>query len=264
MESSVGIDVRSVSHTYGARGGREIIALKGIDLAVRPNEFHALLGPSGCGKSTLLYLIGGFVPVQTGAITTARGPVTGPARERGIVFQNFALFPWKTVRENVLYGLEKLGLDRKAREQRAREFIELVHLDGFEDAHPSQLSGGMQQRTAIARTLAVDPEILLMDEPFGALDAQTRRVMQEELRAIWQRKQKTVVFVTHDVHEAVFLAERISIMSARPGRIEHVIDVRLDRKAGAEVMKSREFAELSEQIWELVRQQAIAATRGTV
>ena len=180
MESSVGIDVRGVSHTYGARGGREVIALKGIDLAVRPNEFHALLGPSGCGKSTLLYLIGGFVPVQTGAITTARGPVTGPARERGIVFQNFALFPWKTVRENVLYGLEKLGLDRKAREQRAREFIELVHLDGFEDAYPSQLSGGMQQRTAIARTLAVDPEILLMDEPFGALDAQTRRVMQEE------------------------------------------------------------------------------------
>jgi NitT/TauT family transport system ATP-binding protein len=259
---SIGIDVRGVSHVYRARTGRGVVALQGINLDVRPNEFHALLGPSGCGKSTLLYLIGGFVPVQTGTIATARGRVSGPSPERGIVFQNFALFPWKTVRENVLYGLEKLRLERKERERRAREFIDLVHLTGFEDAYPSQLSGGMQQRTAIARTLAVDPEVLLMDEPFGALDAQTRRVMQEELRAIWQRKQKTVVFVTHDVHEAVFLAERISIMSARPGRIEHVIDVNLDRKAGEEVMKSRAFVELSEHIWDLVRQQAIAATRG--
>jgi NitT/TauT family transport system ATP-binding protein len=259
---SIGIDVRGVSHVYRTRTGRDVVALQGINLDVRPNEFHALLGPSGCGKSTLLYLIGGFVPVQTGTIATARGRVSGPSPERGIVFQNFALFPWKTVRENVLYGLEKLRLERKERERRAREFIDLVHLTGFEDAYPSQLSGGMQQRTAIARTLAVDPEVLLMDEPFGALDAQTRRVMQEELRAIWQRKQKTVVFVTHDVHEAVFLAERISIMSARPGSIEHVIDVNLDRKAGEEVMKSRAFVELSEHIWDLVRQQAIAATRG--
>jgi NitT/TauT family transport system ATP-binding protein len=264
MDSSIGIDVRGVSHVYRARTGRDVVALQDISLDVRPNEFHALLGPSGCGKSTLLYLIGGFVPVQTGTIATARGRVSGPSPERGIVFQNFALFPWKTVRENVLYGLEKLRLERKERERRAREFIDLVHLTGFEDAYPSQLSGGMQQRTAIARTLAVDPEVLLMDEPFGALDAQTRRVMQEELRAIWQRKQKTVVFVTHDVHEAVFLAERISIMSARPGRIEHVIDVNLDRKAGEEVMKSRAFVELSEHIWDLVRQQAIAATRGAL
>jgi NitT/TauT family transport system ATP-binding protein len=262
MDSSVGINVRGVSHAYAARSGRDVVALQGINLDVRPNEFHALLGPSGCGKSTLLYLIGGFLPVQSGTIATARGRVSGPSPERGIVFQNFALFPWKTVRENVLYGLEKLKLERKERERRAREFIDLVHLTGFEDAFPSQLSGGMQQRTAIARTLAVDPEVLLMDEPFGALDAQTRRVMQEELRAIWQRKQKTVVFVTHDVHEAVFLAERISIMTARPGRIEHVIDVDLDRKAGKEVMKSRAFVELSEHIWDLVRQQAIAATRG--
>jgi NitT/TauT family transport system ATP-binding protein len=259
---SIGIDVRGVSHVYRARTGRGVVALQGINLDVRPNEFHALLGPSGCGKSTLLYLIGGFVPVQTGTIATARGRVSGPSPERGIVFQNFALFPWKTVRENVLYGLEKLRLERTERERRAREFIDLVNLTGFEDAYPSQLSGGMQQRTAIARTLAVDPEVLLMDEPFGALDAQTRRVMQEELRAIWQRKQKTVVFVTHDVHEAVFLAERISIMSARPGSIEHVIDVNLDHKAGEEVMKSRAFVELSEHIWDLVRQQAIAATRG--
>jgi NitT/TauT family transport system ATP-binding protein len=240
-----------------------VTALDHINLDIRENEFHALLGPSGCGKSTLLYLIGGFIPVQSGRISTPRGTVKAPGPERGIVFQNFALFPWKTVRQNVLYGLEKQGtLDRAGREERAKTFIDLVHLSGFEDAYPSQLSGGMQQRAAIARTLAVDPEILLMDEPFGALDAQTRRVMQEELRAIWARTRKTVVFVTHDVQEAVFLADRISIMSARPGRIQHVIDVNLDRGGGDEVLTRPEFLELSEQIWHLVREQAIAATRG--
>jgi len=260
--TNVGIEVQAVSHTYGARKGAGVLALDTINLSIRPNEFHALLGPSGCGKSTLLYLIGGFIPVQTGTIATPRGRVSGPARERGIVFQNFALFPWKTVRQNVLYGLEKLGLPRAEREARAHEFINLVSLTGFEDAYPSQLSGGMQQRAAIARTLAVDPEILLMDEPFGALDAQTRRVMQEELKSIWQRRRKTVVFVTHDVQEAVFLADRISIMSARPGRIEHVIDVGLDRSGGEAVLTKPEFLEISERIWRLVRDQAIAATRG--
>jgi len=261
-EAAVGIEIRDVCHRYGSRNGQGgVTALDHINLSIRPNEFHALLGPSGCGKSTLLYLIGGFIPVQSGAIDTARGQVTGPSPERGIVFQNFALFPWKTVRENVLYGLEKLGLERAEREERAKHFIDLVHLTGFENAFPSQLSGGMQQRAAIARTLAVDPEILLMDEPFGALDAQTRRVMQEELRAIWQRTRKTVVFVTHDVHEAVFLADRISIMSARPGRIQHVIDVGLNRDGGDEVLKRPEFLEIGEHIWGLVRDQAIAATR---
>jgi ABC-type nitrate/sulfonate/bicarbonate transport system ATPase subunit len=262
IDPSVGIDINQVSHVYAARGRREIVALQNINLGIRRNEFHALLGPSGCGKSTLLYLIGGFIAVQAGTIDTPAGRIAGPGSDRGIVFQNFALFPWKTVRQNVLYGLEKLGLARAERERRARELIDLVHLGGFADLYPAQLSGGMQQRTAIARTLAVDPDILLMDEPFGALDAQTRRVMQEELRAIWRRRRKTVVFVTHDVHEAVFLADRISIMSARPGRIEHVIDVGLDRRDD-EVMKSAKFVELSEHIWNLVRAQAIAATRGT-
>ena len=261
--SGSGIAIQDVSHAYGSRRGAPVTALDHIDLDIRANEFHALLGPSGCGKSTLLYLIGGFIPVQSGRIATARGTVTAPSPERGIVFQNFALFPWKTVRQNVLYGLEKQGrLDRAGREARARDFIDLVHLNGFEDAYPSQLSGGMQQRAAIARTLAVDPEILLMDEPFGALDAQTRRVMQEELRAIWARTRKTVVFVTHDVQEAVFLADRISIMSARPGRIEHVIEVGLDRSGGDAVLHRPEFLELSERIWHLVRDQAVAATRG--
>jgi NitT/TauT family transport system ATP-binding protein len=207
-------------------------------------------------------LIGGFLKVQSGAIETNRGQVIGPGLERGIVFQNFALFPWKTVRQNVLYGLEKLDVPRDERARRAREFIELVDLAGFEDAYPSQLSGGMQQRAAIARTLAVDPEILLMDEPFGSLDAQTRRVMQEELRSIWRRRQKTVVFVTHDVDEAVFLADRISVMSARPGKIEHVVDVSF-RRDSDEAMKTPQFLELSEHIWQLVRRQAVAAIRGS-
>ncbi|WP_210191643.1 MULTISPECIES: ABC transporter ATP-binding protein [Rhodomicrobium] len=262
-QAASSISIHDVSHSYGGRGGGQVmLALDRINLDVGDCEFHCLLGPSGCGKSTLLYLIGGFIPVQAGVIATAKGPVSGPGPDRSIVFQNFALFPWKTVKDNVLYGLKKAGFDAGEREKRAQDYIDLVHLTGFENAYPSQLSGGMQQRAAIARTLAVDPGILLMDEPFGALDAQTRRVMQEELRAIWRRSRKTVVFVTHDVHEAVFLADRISIMSARPGRIEHVIDVDLPKDRGEEILEDPRFIQFSERIWRLVREQAVAATRG--
>ncbi|HEY9211827.1 MAG TPA: ABC transporter ATP-binding protein [Ancylobacter sp.] len=259
--ASSGISIQNVSHSYGPVG-HGVLALDRISLDIGDCEFHCLLGPSGCGKSTLLYLLGGFIPVQSGSIITPKGLVTGPGPDRSIVFQNFALFPWKTVRDNVLYGLKKAGFASEERARRAQEYIDLVHLTGFENSYPSQLSGGMQQRAAIARTLAVDPRILLMDEPFGALDAQTRRVMQEELRAIWRRSRKTVVFVTHDVQEAVFLADRISIMSARPGRIEHIIDVDLPKDRGEEILEDPQFIALSEQIWRLVREQAIAATRG--
>jgi NitT/TauT family transport system ATP-binding protein len=257
-----GISIHDVSHTYGGRTGQGVLALDRINLDIRDCEFHALLGPSGCGKSTLLYLIGGFIPVQQGQIITEKGPVSAPGPDRSIVFQNFALFPWKTVKDNVLYGLKKAGFNAAEREKRAQHYIDMVHLTGFENSYPSQLSGGMQQRAAIARTLAIDPRILLMDEPFGALDAQTRRVMQEELRAIWRRTRKTVVFVTHDVQEAVFLADRISIMSARPGRIQHIIDVDLPKDRGEEILEDQRFIQLSEQIWRLVREQAVAATRG--
>ncbi|MCS0496271.1 ABC transporter ATP-binding protein [Ancylobacter mangrovi] len=256
-----GISVQDVSHTYGARGAGTL-ALDGINIDIEDGEFHCLLGPSGCGKSTLLYLIGGFIPVQSGQISTATGRVTAPGPDRSIVFQNFALFPWKTVRDNVLYGLKKAGFGPAERAERAQRYIDMVHLTGFENAYPSQLSGGMQQRAAIARTLAVDPGILLMDEPFGALDAQTRRVMQEELRAIWRNSRKTVVFVTHDVQEAVFLADRISIMSARPGRVQHVIDVNMPKDRDETILENPEFIQLSEHIWRLVREQAVAATRG--
>src|SRR5258708_29618136 len=174
MSDPAQIIVENLSHHYRPAVGREVLALENVSLKVREREFLALLGPSGCGKSTLLYLLGGFLPVETGRIRVGGAEVTGPGPDRGIVFQNCALFPWKTVKQNILYGLEKQRLPRPEREKRAQEFIDLVHLTGFEDSYPSQLSGGMKQRVAIARTLAIDPAILLMDEPFRPLDAQTR------------------------------------------------------------------------------------------
>jgi NitT/TauT family transport system ATP-binding protein len=256
--TAVGISVRDLTHRFTA-GGRDVLALDGIDLGVGAGEFHCLLGPSGCGKSTLLYLIGGFLAIQHGNIETAKGPVRQPGPDRGIVFQNFALFPWKTVRQNILYGMEKLRIPKVERLDRAQQLIDLVKLTGFEESFPAQLSGGMQQRAAIARTLALDPDILLMDEPFGALDAQTRRIMQEELLAIWRKSGKIVVFVTHDVHEAVFLADRISVMSARPGRIKELVDGGFNRSNDPQIMRTAAFSERAEHVWELVKREAMAA-----
>jgi NitT/TauT family transport system ATP-binding protein len=255
------IVVESVKHTYRPPRGRPVLALDDVSLAVRPREFLALLGPSGCGKSTLLYLIGGFLPIESGRILLDEKPIMGPGPDRGIVFQHFALFPWKTVRANVLYGLERQGMARKAREERTQAFIDLVGLKGFEDSYPSQLSGGMKQRAAIARTLAFDPAILLMDEPFGALDAQTRSLMQEELQRIWQRTRKTVIFVTHDVREAVHLADRVAVMSARPGRIKAIVETGFD-KSDPELFKSKGFLDKVDEIWTLVRDEALKAQGG--
>jgi NitT/TauT family transport system ATP-binding protein len=251
------IVIEGVKHLYRPPRGRPVLALEEVSLEVRPREFVALLGPSGCGKSTLLYLIGGFLPTETGRIVINGGAVTGPGPDRGIVFQHFALFPWKTVRANILYGLERQRMAREEREKRAQAFIDLVGLSGFEDSYPSQLSGGMKQRTAIARTLAFDPEILLMDEPFGALDAQTRSLMQSELLSIWQRTPKTVIFVTHDVQEAVYLAERVFVMSARPGRIKAIVDTKFEKSAN--VFRAPAFVEKVDEIWNLVREEAIKA-----
>jgi NitT/TauT family transport system ATP-binding protein len=255
------IVIDRVSHVYRPARGRAVAALDGVSLAVRDREFVALLGPSGCGKSTLLYLVGGFLPIEEGAILVEGRPIAGPGPDRGIVFQHFALFPWKTVLKNVLYGLEKQRISHEERLRRAQAFIDLVGLSGFEDSYPAQLSGGMKQRAAIARTLAIDPRILLMDEPFGALDAQTRSLMQTELLRIWQHSRKTVIFVTHDVQEAVFLAERIAVMSARPGRVKEIVEVRLD-KEDPELSRSRAFADTVDHVWSLVRAEAILAERG--
>ncbi len=261
MANTAQIVIDRVSHVYRPARGRTVLALDNASLNVRDREFVALLGPSGCGKSTLLYLLGGFLPVEHGVIRVEDRPIAGPGPDRGIVFQHFALFPWKTVLKNVLYGLEKQRMPRDERLTRARQFIDLVGLAGFEDSYPAQLSGGMKQRAAIARTLAIDPRILLMDEPFGALDAQTRSLMQTELLRIWQHSRKTVIFVTHDVQEAVFLAERIAVMSARPGHIKEIVEVRLD-KEDPEVLRSRAFAETVDHVWGLVRAEAILAERG--
>src|SRR5438067_8608453 len=258
MTGQAQITIDRVSHVYRPPRGRPVLALEEVSLDVREREFVALLGPSGCGKSTLLYLIGGFLPTETGRILIDGKPVAGPGPDRGIVFQHFALFPWKTVRANILYGLERQNMPRAERERRAQAFIDLVGLSGFEDSYPSQLSGGMKQRTAIARTLAFDPDILLMDEPFGALDAQTRVLMQTELLSIWNRTPKTVIFVTHDVQEAVYLAQRVAVMSARPGCIKTIIETKIDHRDPG-VTRSKEFVEKVDEIWNLVRDEAIKA-----
>jgi NitT/TauT family transport system ATP-binding protein len=253
------ITIAGVKHVYRPPRGRAVLALDDVALEIGAREFVALLGPSGCGKSTLLYLIGGFLPCEGGSICVDGKPVCAPGPDRGIVFQHFALFPWKTVRGNILYGLERQGLlTRTEREERAQAFIELVGLKGFEDSYPAQLSGGMRQRTAIARTLAFNPGILLMDEPFGALDAQTRSLMQSELLGILRRDPKTVIFVTHDVQEAVYLADRVAVMSARPGRIKAIVDTRFDKQA-PDIFKSQAFIDKVDELWGLVRIEAIKA-----
>lgn len=249
----------AVRHGYRVAGRPEMVALSDVNLSVEPGEFVSLLGPSGCGKSTLLYLLGGFIPIQSGQILMEGKKVTGPGPDRGVVFQNFALFPWKTVKQNIAYGLERMAMPARERAERVQSFIEMVHLRGFEDSFPSQLSGGMRQRVAIARTLAVNPRVLLMDEPFGALDAQTREIMHEELLGIMRRTKMTTIFVTHDVREAVYLSDRVAVMSSRPGRIKEVLAIELGPRTGPEIMKSAKFGEYVEYLWGQVKSDAVHA-----
>ena len=210
--------VDRVSKTYTDRLGHGVAALDDVSLAVGSEEFLALLGPSGCGKSTLLNIVAGLTAPSAGGVYLEGGLAPGRAAT-AMVFQEFALFPWRTVQANIEFGLEEAGLGAAARAVRAREHIQLTGLAGFEGKYPHQLSGGMRQRVGIARALAVDPAVLLMDEPFSALDAQTRQLMQEELLAIWERTRKTIVYVTHNIHEAVFMADRVVVLSRRPGRV---------------------------------------------
>ncbi|HEU0158127.1 MAG TPA: ABC transporter ATP-binding protein, partial [Hyphomicrobiaceae bacterium] len=217
----------------------------------------AILGPSGCGKSTLLYVVGGFVPPSSGKVLVNGRAVTGPGPDRGPIFQEFALFPWKTVLGNVMYGLREQGVPKAQAESKARTLISLVHLAGYEDFYPKQLSGGMKQRVAIARTLAYGPKILLMDEPFGALDAHTRTGLQRELLEIWERDRKTVLFVTHSVEEAVFLADRVVVLTRSPGRIKAMIDVDLPRpRRRAELLVDRRYQTLVVEIEGLMDSQS--------
>ena len=222
------IRIEGVSKTFG-KGDREVVALNEVDLAFRDGEFAVLIGPSGCGKSTLLYLMAGFESPTTGQILLDGNEIRRPGPDRGFVFQDYALFPWKTVLGNVMFGLRRTGASHADAKRIAMDHIRMVHLQGFEHAYPHTLSGGMKQRVGIARALAYDPKVLLMDEPFGALDAQTRKLMQQEMVSIWEAARKTVVFVTHSVIEAVYLADRIVVMTARPGSVKGIVDVDVPR-----------------------------------
>ena len=227
--ASPAIAIEGLSKAFERRDGSRHLAIEGISLSVGDGEFVSVVGPSGCGKSTLLYIVGGFVTPTSGAVRVRGAPVAGPGPDRGPVFQEFALFPWKTVLGNVAYGLREQGRPRGDAEARARALIEQVGLAGYEAFYPKELSGGMKQRVALARTLAYDPAILLMDEPFGALDAHTRTRLQNDLLGLWERDRKTVLFVTHGVDEAVFLSDRIVVMTRSPGRVREVIEVALPR-----------------------------------
>jgi NitT/TauT family transport system ATP-binding protein len=250
--------IRGVSKTYKSGDGH-VHALDRTDLAVGEGEFVSIVGPSGCGKSTLLYIVGGFIPAD-GEVLVDDRPIDGPGIERGVVFQEYALFPWLTVRRNILYGLENRALAADERNRIADRLIGVIGLKNFEHRYPRELSGGMKQRVALARTLACDPAILLLDEPFGALDAQTREVMQDELLRIWLETRKTVLMITHDVNEAVFLSNRICVMSARPGRIVAEFRVDLDRSVGREqLMLSDAFNKVRNEVWLAVRKEAAAA-----
>jgi NitT/TauT family transport system ATP-binding protein len=242
----------------GMRFGEAAIALESIDLSVAEREFVTIVGPSGCGKSTLLYLVGGFLRPTAGTLTLRGQQITGPGSDRGIVFQRYSLFPWLTVRRNISYGLEEIGVAKAERERIVAEHVRLVHLEGFEDRYPRELSGGMQQRVALAQTLVCQPDILLMDEPFGALDAQTRRILQDEMRRIWQRNTRTVLFVTHDVEEAVALGTRIVVMSTRPGRIKEVIPREFDVMDGDEFEANPAFVALKLRVWRSVKEEVEA------
>jgi NitT/TauT family transport system ATP-binding protein len=243
------ISFNNVRKVFEVDQAKPVVAIDGFTLDVEDDEFVAIVGPSGCGKSTLLYLLGGFVELSDGEIRVDGDLVTGPSPARGIVFQHFALFPWMTVLENVEFGLVERGVPKTERRAICQRYIEMVKLAGFEDTFPNRLSGGMQQRVALARTLACDPAVLLMDEPFGALDAQTRHILQEELLTIWRSRKKTVLFVTHDVREAVILAERVVVMSARPGRVKAVVQV--ERTKGGDRPASVE--KQAEHIWSMLR-----------
>ncbi|MBP2707725.1 ABC transporter ATP-binding protein [Microbispora sp. RL4-1S] len=258
-DAPVKISLRDVGKTFPIRGSdRTFTALDGVGLDVRAGEFLTLVGPSGCGKSTLLDLIAGLTAPTTGRIVIDGVPVDGPGPDRGVVFQQYALFPWRTALANVAFGLEARAVPKGERTERARHYLDLVGLSGFEQRYPHELSGGMRQRVAIARSLACDPEVLLMDEPFAALDAQTRESLQEELLLIWQKTGKTVVFITHGIDEAVYLGERVAVMTSRPGRIKHVLDIGFDSRDG-DLRADRRFGEYRHHVWTLLRDEVAAA-----
>jgi NitT/TauT family transport system ATP-binding protein len=254
----VRVVVEGLGKTYPGRDAGSVTALEDVSLVAEPEEFLAILGPSGCGKSTLLGIIAGLLPSSAGGVFFEGERRPGQPLT-ATVFQEFALFPWRTARANVELGLEELGVPAAERGVRARRHIEQMGLGGFEDRYPHQLSGGMRQRVGIARALAVDPAVLLMDEPFSALDAQTRTLMMEELLGVWERTRKTILYVTHNIQEAVFMADRVLVLSRRPGRVLASVSVPLPRPRREAMLGEAAFVATAERIWQLIRGQAAAA-----
>lgn len=250
------LSIESVNLRFPLKGGRMVQAIDDVSLTIRDREFAVIVGPSGCGKSSLLRMVAGLQHPTSGLILLDGRPVTAPGRERGMVFQSYTLFPWLTVRKNVAFGPSLAGVPEDKRLRDAEEFIRLVGLKGFEDVYPRQLSGGMMQRVALARALANDPAVLLMDEPFGALDSQTRSLMQELLLSIWEVSHKTVLFVTHDVDEAILLGDRVFVMTAQPGRIKAELTIDLPRPRNVETSTSEKFIEYKRRIHALIKKEA--------
>jgi NitT/TauT family transport system ATP-binding protein len=234
---------------------REVVALSDVSVSVADGEFLAIVGPSGCGKTSLLNIVAGLLPYEEGAVRIDGKKINGPGIDRSVVFQHSSLLPWRTIAGNVRYGMElQKRFDKNTMNERVTRFIKMVGLNGFERHYPSELSGGMQQRVNLARALASDPEVLLMDEPFAALDAQTREFMQAELLKIWSEARKTVVFITHQINEAVYLADRVVVMSPRPGRIKDVFKVPFDRPRTLALKRDPRFLEIEDAIWQLVEE----------
>lgn len=253
-ERSVKVKIEGVRKVFQTRNG-EMVALNGVDLDIKENEFICVVGPSGCGKSTLLNIIAGLHEPTSGRVLCDGEEVKGTGPDRGVVFQQYALFPWMTVKKNVMFGLELKGIKGKEAEEIAMKYIKMVQLEDFANHFPKELSGGMKQRVAIARAYAVDPSVLLMDEPFGALDAQTRTQLQQELLETWEKERKTCFFITHDVDEAIILAQRVIIMSARPGRIKEIVEIDIPYPRNQETKMSERFLELKNHIWSQVYQE---------
>ncbi|CAG0973540.1 MAG: sulfonate ABC transporter ATP-binding protein [Candidatus Methanoperedens nitroreducens] len=239
----------------------EVEVLNGVDLSIIKGEFLTVVGPSGCGKSVLLDIIGGLTNPTSGNVYLDNKPIVGPSFKTGYVFQQYALFPWRNALSNIEFGLETHGIQKEEREKIARKLLSKFGLSDFEDRFPYQLSGGMQQRVAIARSLATNPDVLLMDEPFAALDAQTREILQNELLRIWEGTDTTVIFVTHSIDEAVFLADRVAVMTARPGVVKQLIDIDLERPRNGNIRSSNEFARNRHKVWDALKDEVLKAQK---
>jgi NitT/TauT family transport system ATP-binding protein len=241
------------------RQGGAIDVLDDVNVSIRPGEFLSIVGPSGCGKTTLLRIFAGLIPATEGSVNYEGVPISGPSTKMGFVFQTDNLFPWRTVQDNVALGPELRGEKRRSYRPRTEALLKLVGLDGFGDYYPHQLSGGMRQRVNLARALAIEPQVLLMDEPFAALDAQTREIMQDELLRVWRQVGNTVIFITHQIDEAIFLADRVMIMSARPGRVQELLPVNIERPRTLEVKRDPRFTQLADHIWGSIERQVRAS-----